>query len=265
MYSSFYSKGFQNIVKCFAILASILLTVVTSIHFYKIYILKENLLSFYNITELIENFLAIFFFILLIIFPYKLEFLAIISFMYSFSCFISDMNNPISVLMYFLGNIVLYIRGFFFTNKKLKFIISSIVYVLLLVSEIHFGLSVFYICLFNKLGYTLVLALICFLLLSYKNGTNSNNEARKRLNLAEYPLLVSNDIPLLQNVLQNKQYKEIAMIVHRSEGTIRNRLNKIYDVLGVMDRKGFIMTYFGYDIVFEEIKPSPEDSENLEV
>lgn len=55
------------------------------------------------------------------------------------------------------------------------------------------------------------------------------------------------------------------MIVHRSEGTIRNRLNKIYDVLGVMDRKGFIMTYFGYDIVFEEIKPSPEDSENLEV
>ena len=49
-------------------------------------------------------------------------------------------------------------------------------------------------------------------------------------------------------------YKVIALDVSRSEGTIRNRLNMIYDVLGVMDRMGFISTYMGYEIVFKDEK-----------
>ena len=49
-------------------------------------------------------------------------------------------------------------------------------------------------------------------------------------------------------------YKIIAAEVFRAEGTIRNRLNKVYDILGVMDRMGFISTYMGCKIVFENIE-----------
>ena len=76
----------------------------------------------------------------------------------------------------------------------------------------------------------------------------------KILNLAEYPGLVETDVVLLQKVLKNEQYKNIARAVYKAPGTIRNRLNKIYDLLGVMDRMGFISSYFGYDIVFEQEK-----------
>ena len=53
-------------------------------------------------------------------------------------------------------------------------------------------------------------------------------------------------------MLKNEQYKNIARAVYKAPGTVRNRLNKIYDLLGVMDRMGFISTYFGYEIVFSQ-------------
>ena len=52
-------------------------------------------------------------------------------------------------------------------------------------------------------------------------------------------------------MLQKKQYLEISQIVSRSEGTIRNRLNKLYDILEVADRIGFVTTYAGYEITYE--------------
>ena len=72
----------------------------------------------------------------------------------------------------------------------------------------------------------------------------------KTLNLAEYPGLNETDVVLLQLVLENEQYKNIARAVYKAPGTVRNRLNKIYDILGVMDRMGFISTYMGYEIIF---------------
>ena len=254
-----YDKRFLLIIRCISILCIIFLVFIET--FDSVTMKKNTFANIYDFASFCINILAIVFFFVLAIFPYKLEFLAIISFIYSLCCLVFDKNNPIGILMYVLSNAVLYVRGFFIRNTKQKILISVIIYIALLLGELHFGISVFLNSLVNKLGYSLVLSIICFLLFTNKKESNDIDIARK-LNLAEYPLLVPNDIPLLQNVLQNKQYKEIAMIVRRSEGTIRNRLNKIYDILGVMDRKGFIMTYFGYDIVFEEIK-SNQNSEAL--
>ncbi len=252
-----YDKRFLLIIRCISILCIIFLAVIET---YDSVTMKKNLFSdIYTFSVLCINILAIVFFFALAIFPYKLEFLAIISFIYSLCCLVFDKNNPIGILMYVLSNVVLYVRGFFIRNTKQKILISVIIYIALLLGELHFGISVFLNSLVNKLGYSLVLSIICFLLLT--NKKESNDIARK-LNLAEYPLLVPNDIPLLQNVLQNKQYKEIAIIVRRSEGTVRNRLNKIYDILGVMDRMGFIMNFLECDIVFEEIKSNPESKKD---
>ena len=60
------------------------------------------------------------------------------------------------------------------------------------------------------------------------------------------------DVDLLEKVLQNKKYKEIALELHGNPGTIRNRLNKLYDILQVGDRTGFIAQFYGYKIIFEQ-------------
>ena len=67
---------------------------------------------------------------------------------------------------------------------------------------------------------------------------------------------------MLRRVLANQQYKVIAVDFNRTEGTIRNRLNKVYDILGVGDRTGFITTYSGFEVVYEPepSEPAPQET-----
>ena len=63
---------------------------------------------------------------------------------------------------------------------------------------------------------------------------------------------------LLQQVHDNKKYKEIAQSIHGSEGALRNKLSKIYKILEVGDRTGFLTIYSGYELIYE-----PEQSETV--
>ena len=164
--------------------------------------------------------------------------------------------------MYGLGISVFYVRGLFIKKTKTKIIISVIVYICLFLGGILYGLVIlkipigsheYYDAIVDNLGYTLVLSIILFLLIIHNHSYMTEIRAQaKTLNLAEYPGLNETDVVLLQLVLENEQYKNIARAVYKAPGTIRNRLNKIYDFLGVMDRMGFISTYMGYEIVFEK-------------
>lgn len=212
-------------------------------------------INFYSLRRLFGNSFVMCLFVILSCYPHKLEFLAMASFYYTLVCFLDDLNNPIGICMFFLGISILYIRGFFINKTTRKIIITIIIYTLLLISKLHFGRGNFLGIIINNLGYTIVLSLILFILIGYKQNLLSNQKSEenlKILNLAQYPELVENDVILLQKVLDNKQYKVIGNEVFRTEGTIRNRLNKIYDILGVMDRMGFISTYIGYEIVFQK-------------
>ncbi len=213
-------------------------------------------INFYSLRRLIGNAFVICLFVILSLYPHKLEFLAIASFYYTLICFIDDFNNPIGICMFFLGISILYIRGFFINKRNRKIIITVIIYCLLLLSKLHFGYDNFLEILINHLGYTTVLSTILFLLIEYKQNIDSNPKSKNTriLDLSQYHELVENDIALLQKVLEDKQYKVIANEVFKAEGTVRNRLNKIYDILGVMDKMGFISTYMGYEIVFQNKK-----------
>ena len=262
-----YEKKFLNTVRIIAILIVTLLIIVTSLRIYRIFNPSEEIsLSGNNIIVITENILAIFFSFLLIIYPQKLEYLAIICFIYSFDFLVFDLDNPMGILMFALGIVVSYVRGIFINGKKYKVFITISIFLSLLISGIHFGYNVFFYSLINKVGYSLVISIIIFLLIAYKNTSVTNMKtSSKILNLAEYNSLVENDVILLRKVLENEQYKNIAAAVYRTEGTVRNRLNKIYDILGVMDRMGFISTYMGYEIVFQkdEITKKQENSKNF--
>ena len=253
-----YEKPFLTAMRIFACVASVLLIVVTSLRIYNTFFTKQRPSDFPNIFGIAVNLVAIILFYLMIIHPQKIEYLAIGSFMYAFVCLTLDFDNPMGILMYGLGISVFYVRGLFIHKTRQKAIIAIIVYICLLCGGFLYSLLLhesadYFDAILEMTGYTLVLSIIIFLLITYDHFTKSESQAiQKILNLAEISGLVETDVVLLQKVLENEQYKNIARAVYKAPGTVRNRLNKIYDLLGVMDRMGFISTYFGYEIVFKK-------------
>ena len=253
-----YEKPFLTAMRIFACVASVLLIVVTSLRIYNTFFTKQRPSDFPNIFGIAVNLVAIILFYLMIIHPQKIEYLAIGSFMYAFVCLTLDFDNPMGILMYGLGISVFYVRGLFIHKTRQKAIIAIIVYICLLCGGFLYSLLLhetadYFDAILEKTGYTLVLSIIIFLLITYNHFIKAESQdTPKILNLAEIPGLVETDVVLLQKVLENEQYKNIARAVYKAPGTVRNRLNKIYDLLGVMDRMGFISTYLGYEIVFEK-------------
>lgn len=254
-------RGFLLGIKIFSILCALFLTgIEVSNQLIRPVISNNSIIDFYSLRRLLGNSFIVILFILLSINPQKLGILAICSFYYAITCSIFDSDNPIGICMYFLGICVLYVRGEFFFKTKQRIIEVILLYLIILLSNIYLGLNAFLNDLLNKLGYTFVLGIIDFLFiasLEYHRTPKIDNS--KILNIADYPGLVKNDVLLLKEVLAKKQYKEIAIDLYRAEGTIRNRLNKIYDILGVMDRMGFISTYMGYEIVFQKDDSTSEN------
>lgn len=254
-----YEKPFLTAMRIFACVASVLLIVVTSLRIYNTFFTKQRPSDFPNIFGIAVNLVAIILFYLMIIHPQKIEYLAIGSFMYTFVCLTLDFDNPMGILMYGLGISVFYVRGLFIHKTRQKAIIAIIVYICLLCGGFLYSLLLhesadYFDAILEMTGYTLVLSIIIFLLITYDHFTKAESQAiPKILNLAEFSGLVETDVVLLQKVLENEQYKNIAREVFKAPGTVRNRLNKIYDILGVMDRMGFISTYMGYEIVFKTL------------
>ena len=112
--------------------------------------------------------------------------------------------------MYGLGISVFYVRGLFIKKTKTKIIISVIIYICLFLGGILYGLVIlkipigsheYYDAITDKLGYTLVLSIILFLLIIHNHSYMAEIRAQaKILNLAEYSGLAETDIVLLQKL-----------------------------------------------------------------
>ena len=263
-----YEKPFLTAMRIFACVGSLLLIVVTSLRIYNTFIIKQIPADLRNLFGITENIAAIILFYLMIIHPQKIEYLAIGSFMYAIACLALDLDNPMGILMYGFGISVFYVRGVFINKTKQKLIIAIFIYICLLCTGFLYDILIskqtvqavdYCEAIIDMIGYTLVLSLILFLLITHNHFAKAESQGtQKILNLAIYPGLTESDVVLLQKVLENEQYKNIARAVYKAPGTIRNRLNKIYDLLGVMNRMGFISTYLGYEIVFENSSDSRE-------
>lgn len=254
MRQTFYKKEFLTVIRIVAFVCAVFLTIIEVKNRIECPMISSDAsINYISLRIFIQNFLVIILFILLVIYPHRLEFISIAAFSYTFTCTVFETENPMGFCMFFLGMIALYIRGFFVYKEKLKMICSTVVLVIIILLRLHFGKEIFLDTLPDCIAYPLVLGVSLLLLKNYYQSIKDSITVRI-LNLAEYPGLTKNDIPLLQKVLENKQYKVISAELCRSEGTVRNRLNKIYDILGVMDKTGFITTFTGYKIVFKEVQ-----------
>lgn len=136
----------------------------------------------------------------------------------------------------FIFFIVVEILEFSIFNRSGYKNISNILYFF-----IHFDIFLFF-------------PITIFLLVKYEDKKNNIKKENNILNIASFSGTKETDVILLEKVLQGHQYKNIAFETQRAEGTVRNRLNKLYDILGVYDRTGFVSLYYGYDITFDSKK-----------
>ncbi len=251
--SKFYSKKNLRIIKIFSLIAIFILTfaiikiIITGVDYESFNIFIEK-----KLEAIILDTLSIICFIFLFIYPEKVITLSILSFIYTLLIFINEPGNIMGLLMSFLCFQTLYIRNFFSINKKTKIIILVTIFSISFMTQIRFGKTVFLKSLIDTTAALFILSVVFFLFKEKNIIEIKNSLPNKKLNIFPYPGTKKDDVKLLQLVLEKKQYLEISQAVYRSEGTIRNRLNKLYDILGVADKIGFITTYNGYKVIYDD-------------
>ncbi len=251
-YINIYSPLITKLIRIFSIFAASFL-IFTNLH-----ILYTGEISFYyNNKEVWKyitvsiNFISIIFIVLVAIFPKKLGFISVPCFIYAVIILVFEPDNQMGSFMFLLGIEILHIRGYFIKKKFLKNSIAFGIYLLLVLTELQFGFSTFLVYLLNKIAYLIIMFANLFCCIFYyhffyeKKSDNS-------LNLKEYPDLNARDSEWLIMIQNHKTYKEIASTYNITEGTVRNRMNKVYKILEVGDKQGFKNLYSEYKISFGE-------------
>ncbi len=209
---------------------------------------KNNVTFIVNVV-FIAGFVAAFFF------PAKLEIFSLLAFLYSANVFILEPKSLIGIPMYFLSIATLYVRGFFKRYSKIRVTIGIVVYFLLILSEIRFGMEFFVDCFLEKMGYTFVLTAIAFFIQIRSYDLNELKKNDKKLDLGIYPELNSRDAEWLCRIQKNEKYTSIAIDYSMAVGSVKNRIKFIFDTIGVGDRKGFLDEYADCEIVYTNVQP----------
>lgn len=186
------------------------------------------------------------------IFPYKIGFCSIIAFIYSGTIIFTEPSNPMGLFMFILGIISLYARGFFNSHKKLKFLISIIIFLILNLTQLRFGSEIFFTSIIETLGFAFVqLLIVYFFTAAIKNAYNINSSSNI-LNLKNYAKLTIRDALWLIQIQNKVKYDAIAIKSKVAPGTVKNRLKFIFSVLEVGDKHGFLNEYSTFEICYGE-------------
>lgn len=241
---SIYSNLSKKTIRLISLIAIIILILANIANMGSI---KNNPRALFMICQ---NTLVIILAIILIIFPAKLMFISIISYQYALSSLYSNPKDIMSLFMLILTISVLLVRGFFNKHKYKKIIGISLPILALYLSGLRFGIDVFLYGTINKVGYLFVLALILFFIINYQKS--NEKQAKKVLNLAEYPNLKKRDADWLATIQKKEKYEWLAIEYKMSIGSIKNRLKIIFNTLEVGDKIGFLNKYSEYEIIFED-------------
>lgn len=162
---------------------------------------------------------------------------------------IANSNPAFAIILFELGILILWIRGFFKTNKAIKITVIIVIYLVSLLSALRFGWKEFYPNLIEAIQILLITGSTIFLLYEYLKTQAVKD---KILNLAEYSELTERDSKWLELVQQGTKYEVIAIDYKLTLGTVQNRLNKIYRILETGDRIGFLSIYSNAKIVYKK-------------
>lgn len=244
----FYTKKTLLLFRLFALIAIVIL--ITSFIYSIIY---KNLFSSYSNTIFyFTNIISIFLLFFVLIYPQKIEACSVITFIYSLQIFIFEPNNTMGLFMYILTVAMLYARGFYNIHKKQKNIFTIIIFILLNLSQMHFGSKIFLNSLIQTVGFSFIYLLsIYFIKAAIRNDYNTNSSSNI-LNLKHYDKLTIRDALWLIQIQNKVKYDAIAIKSKVAPGTVKNRLKFIFSVLEVGDKQGFINEYSTFAICYGE-------------
>ncbi len=210
--------------------------------------------------DMLFVFLLDIYFFIVIFYPYKLEYLSFICFLLSARIIISEEIDFMGIAIYHLAIIALFARGYFYKNKNMKLIILFFVYISLITLKYFLFPTPFIYSIVNHIGMNIVLILIEFFVnLTAKNYNNRNSV----LNLNEFDSLKKRDADWLIMIQQYKSYKEIAKEYYLTDGSVRNRINQIYETIGVKDKQDFLFRYGKHKILFETNNIDPNTNNDV--
>ena len=249
---SIYSERFKRGIRISAVIAAIIL--ITS----NVFRITEIDNSIYGLNHVFDNLAVfintacVFLCILLAFFPVKIGLITLTSFLYSFVCCFEYMN-PMSTGMFFICITSLYARGIKSKNTKLQITLIILVYFLMSLISLRFGLRKFLVELVFRMATSLVMIITYIFVIFYINNLE-NQKNDKRLNLAEYEGLDARDAKILTRIQQHIKYDAIAPEVYLGVGALKNRLKCVYTILEVGDKHGFLNRYEEFEIVYDESK-----------
>lgn len=239
---SLFSKHMLLVYRCISIVAEVLICVFT---IYNLWCGNFTIFDFHFYINLL-NFVLV---LLAVIFPMKIEFLAVASFIYSMEILLTTnlSENLLGFMLYVLTCAILFSRGFFRKNRIAKTAASIIFFFVIFATQVRFGYAEFLQSFFTLAEYSFVIFLIIlFYYLYLRNQGKSPIE--KFLDLSQFPDLTERDKEWIELILQETKYITIASQYKVTEGTVKNRMRVIFKVLDVSDRIGFMATYGGYEI-----------------
>lgn len=247
-----YSPKTQLIFRLFSLMA-ILVLVVSNMY---VIFSQDIFLNFKENPKILFSFvcnvISCVCFMIVIIFPSKIGFFSFISFSYSLIILLFEPENQMGIFMYCLCLASLMARGFLKKYKKIKSILFILIFLILILSELRFGINIFINSLIDKVGYLLVFSITVFFLYAFSINLFELNKSSKKLDIKEYSDLKLRDAKWLIEILNNKKYQYIATEYNITLGAVKNRMKIIFKTLGVGDKQGFLNKYENYEIYYGE-------------
>ncbi len=239
---SLFSKYMVVIYRCISIVAAFLIVADT------VFGLFSGFNSFDNFRIYINLFVLLFI-TFSIIFPVKIEFLAIVTFIYAVEILVSTPFNQsiMGFMMYILTCAIFFSRGYFRKKRFTKITCAVILYFLLFATQLRFGREDFVKALFMLAEYSFLLFLIIFFYYIYLRN-QGKSPLEKFLDLSLYPELSDRDKEWIELILKETKYSTIAKQYNITEGTVKNRMRFIFKTLDVSDRIGFMATFGGFQL-----------------
>lgn len=252
-----YSNNVLRVIRYMAIATLIILLTTVAVKVF--YLFGGGVFQDYLITKKIMVMIhlllcgtIITFSIILIKSPQKLFLIGIGSLLFSILMSVVGRNSYMCILMYSLSYATFLLRFDSRKYKKLTFLIFLPVIIFEFLAPLMDSLTFFIDMTIQKIGVIFALFLIIYFFSECaKQKSIKQNTEKKVLNLADYEGLERSDLFLLQDVMDNVRYKNIAEKINGSEGALRNKLSQIYKILEVGDKIGFITIYSGYDLIYE--------------
>lgn len=257
-----YDKKFLRCIKTLALLADIILTLAIIRQISDIRQPDLSRKEFYScIYVIIEDGISFLAFILLFFFPHRLELMTICCYTYALPLeqllFHGD-ESMMWILMFCMGCLTLFVRGFFMKHRKEKITVTAIFFLIIFCGYCYTNKEFLFSYATEVFGHVFVLSSIIFFLVTALWKKDNPNEI-KTLNLAKYPGLKDYDASVLQQVLDGKFYKQIDLPNEIAKNSLTVHLNRIYKKLGVADKTGFIATYHGWKMIYDSSSDDEED------